>query len=651
MRAQTVAFQLALLGLGALTARCEPARATIGREAFRDRVYACFLGKSIGGTLGMPVEGRRETHNYTFYDPVPTEPAANDDLDLQLLWLKAVEERGPGLTARDLGEYWLKYVPVNWNEYGVGKANLRDGFPPPLSGHFRNERWRDSNGAWIRSEVWACLAPGCPGVAARYAYEDACVDHGAGEGTWAEVFMAALESAAFVESDRSRLIEIGLSYLPRSCAVTAALRAALKAREDGLSLMQAREAVVKATESTGWFMAPRNLAFVLLGWLYGEGDFGKSLCAAVNCGDDTDCTGATLGSLLGILGGTAAIPAPWREPVGEGIRNVAVAGFQPPATLGELADRVVEMAPVVLRHNGLAVTVLAADAPAVETRGLALEQADVASQLASRSPYRVDYSFDDLDATLDFRQDPVIGTGDRRVLHLLLANKLPASREVTVEWRLPAGVTAWPRTRELRLRAAGARPRRCAVELAAEDIRGGILRGTVSLPPTEPGGSAHVIAFSLAGRLSVHKSDVALAAKGARSSSDSELDREPGCTARAIDGVIATADDFEGKRWHAALSPHPHWIAVHLPSARRISGVVVHFADPAGHPVDFDGEASMDGATWKTLFRERGYVDPARYERALEGVELRHFRLVLRRSASDRWPDAAQISELELLEQ
>jgi len=40
-----------------------------------------------------------------------------------------------------------------------------------------------------------------------------------------------------------------------------------------------------------------NLAYTVLGWLAGEGGYGKSLCIATNCGADTDCTAATLGSL------------------------------------------------------------------------------------------------------------------------------------------------------------------------------------------------------------------------------------------------------------------------------------------------------------------------------------------------------------------
>ena len=75
--------------------------------------------------------------------------------------------------------------------------------------------YKNSNGCWIRSELWACLAPGHPEIATRYAFEDAIVDH-ANEGMYGEIFTAALQSAAFAESDREKLIDIGLPIFRRT---------------------------------------------------------------------------------------------------------------------------------------------------------------------------------------------------------------------------------------------------------------------------------------------------------------------------------------------------------------------------------------------------------------------------------------------------
>jgi len=146
------------------------ARIAINRDDLRNKIYGCWMGKNIGGTLGGPYEGRRELLDVKGYVTPKGEPMPNDDLDLQLVWLKAIEERGPrGVNNRVLGEYWINYIPPHWNEYGICKSNMKAGLVPPISGEYHNP-WKHSNGAWIRSEIWACLAPGCPDIAIKYAY-------------------------------------------------------------------------------------------------------------------------------------------------------------------------------------------------------------------------------------------------------------------------------------------------------------------------------------------------------------------------------------------------------------------------------------------------------------------------------------------------
>jgi ADP-ribosylglycohydrolase len=352
----------------------------------------------------------------------PGEPAANDDLDLQILWLKAMQDHGGWVEARILADYWRKHVPVDWNEYGVGKANLRSGMLPPLSGEFNNAQWKHSNGAWIRSEIWACLAPGCPELAARMAREDACVDHGAAEGTLAEIFTASIESAAFVEHDRDRLIAYGLSAIPEGCGVARAVKAAIQAKTEGKDWKAAREEVLRSTEDTGWFQAPRNVAFTMIGWLYGENDFGKSICIAVNCGDDTDCTGATLGSILGIIGGTKAIPEAWKAPIGDGIRTVAVAGIPVPKDLHALTDSTVAMAKTVLAKNSMPASISGAPSEIRDVSDWLERNAAAVRPLWTLSPYRIVWTQPAFRITLDYRGDPIISPGEGRACGATVEN-------------------------------------------------------------------------------------------------------------------------------------------------------------------------------------------------------------------------------------
>jgi len=85
-----------------------------------------------------------------------------DDLDLQIIWLTAVERFGRQVDASVLAEYWLSYVIPNWAEYGIGKSNLTAGLVPPLSG-FAGNQYANPCGCLIRSEIWVYLAPGAFG--------------------------------------------------------------------------------------------------------------------------------------------------------------------------------------------------------------------------------------------------------------------------------------------------------------------------------------------------------------------------------------------------------------------------------------------------------------------------------------------------------
>ena len=177
------------------------------REEYQNRVLGCFVGKNIGGTLGMPMEWERSKNDVTYYThDITGDPLPNDDLDIQILWLLALEEQGLHIDSKILGQYFNEYMIFTHAEYGVAKTNLRAGLQPPVTGTFHN-KFKDSCGSYIRSDIWACLFPGNPEKAAEYAFEDALVDHGNGEGVYAEVFMAAMESAAFYERDIRKLID------------------------------------------------------------------------------------------------------------------------------------------------------------------------------------------------------------------------------------------------------------------------------------------------------------------------------------------------------------------------------------------------------------------------------------------------------------
>ena len=416
-------------------------------ESLKDRIYACWLGKNIGGTMGTPYEGGRELLDIQGFVTKPGEVLPNDDLDLQLVWLRACEEYNPlNVDAKVLSEFWLDYISPNWNEYGIGKANMKIGMLPPLCGEYEND-WKHSNGAWIRTEVWACMAPGCPDVAIKYAAEDACIDHGMGEGTYAAIFVAALEAAAFVVKDIRELINIGLSKIPDDCRVARSAKLVCDCYDNGIDWKTARQKVVEDSADLGWFEAPANVAYVILGLLYGEGDFKRSMILAINCGDDTDCTGATIGSIMGIMGGTAFVPKDWCEYLGDEIVTVSVNWgclYKKIRTCTELTDRVMAQIPAMLLANRVGnVDIHAAADECDEAEIAKFKGGAVAADLCARPGRSYDMDFIHHKVRVIYDADPTVAAGGSVPMRIIF-QKHPGKigtgpSRVSLRWILPEG--------------------------------------------------------------------------------------------------------------------------------------------------------------------------------------------------------------------
>jgi len=320
---------------------------TITRATYHDKVYGGWLGKNVGVTLGAALEGKTSTHNVQFYDPIPGQPTASDSLDFQLVWLHALREYGPDLTADSLATEWLDHLTYPWDEYAYAVYNLRRGLRPPITGAFNN--WfKHGTSAPNRAEVWAMIAPGAPQVAAAYAYQDGIIDH-AEEGVWGEMFWAAIESAAFFLSDTQSLLDVGLAMIPKTCRTARAVQIARDNFRNQKSLAEARSQILSAVGHDNYTDTPQNVGFTVLGWLHGKGDFGASLCTTVNLGHDTGGNAATLGAVLGIVRGKSGLPADWLQPIGDAVvMGWGLVNLDVERTTAELTDHTVEIGEKVL---------------------------------------------------------------------------------------------------------------------------------------------------------------------------------------------------------------------------------------------------------------------------------------------------------------
>lgn len=315
-------------------------------EQYFRKLMGCYTGKAVGGTLGMPYEGiyrgvQKASYHVTYYDPVPTAMVGNDDLDLQVVWVECLRRKGLPVNRKHLAEAW-EHIGFAPDEYGVAHDNLKSGLQAPLCGYYNN-KFQGGMGAAIRSELWASLAPGDPGLAVKLAREDACVDH-FGDGVDGSVFLTAVESAAYISGDLESLIETGLSYVSGSGRFAQGIRDTVSWWKQGVSWQDVRRRIIEKYGVYNWTDVTVNVCLIVLAMLEGRGDFSDSLCLVVNMGYDADCTGASLGSILGIIN-PDAIEEKWTRPIGdELVLSPYIVGVHACRTKEELCRQIAALA-------------------------------------------------------------------------------------------------------------------------------------------------------------------------------------------------------------------------------------------------------------------------------------------------------------------
>jgi ADP-ribosylglycohydrolase len=348
----------------------------LSSAALHDRIYGAWLGRCAGCTLGKPVEGwPREKifryldaasayplHSYfPVIDPFPPDLALHDnwretslghvhymprddDIDYTILGLHILEQHGRDFETQDVGAEWLLNLPYarTYTAEIVAYRNLIMELKPPQTASYRNP-YREWLGAQIRADAWGYANPGAPERAAEYAFRDASLSH-VGNGIYGAMWAAAAIAAAFVTSDLREIIHIANSEIPASCRLTEAVNRAVGAADRFATWEDAWDHLMITLHYGEYhpIHVINNTLLIVLGLLYGEGDFGRSICIAVMGGFDTDCTGATLGSILGAQAGAANLPREWTDPLGDMTKS-AVFGYDN-SRISDLARRTARIA-------------------------------------------------------------------------------------------------------------------------------------------------------------------------------------------------------------------------------------------------------------------------------------------------------------------
>jgi ADP-ribosylglycohydrolase len=266
-----------------------------------------FSGRDVGDGMKICCEpSMRE--NIAYMEP-------DDDIHYSLIGLGVIEQYGPDFKWYDIARYWLAHLPYEaictaetqailnymnrsarcWFPGGLGVAT------PSFTRRHRNP-YREWIGAQIRADGWAFCCAGKPELAAEFAYRDASWTHER-NGIYGEMLFAAIQAAAFVEADPLRLVEIGLSEIPQDCRLAVDVRwlverlPGCKDWESCMDLVDARYLKMSGVHTIN------NALICIMALFYGRMDTVESTTISVMAGLDTDCNGATVGSIVGASAG------------------------------------------------------------------------------------------------------------------------------------------------------------------------------------------------------------------------------------------------------------------------------------------------------------------------------------------------------------
>jgi ADP-ribosylglycohydrolase len=268
---------------------------------------------------------------------------ADDDLNYTVLGLEVMREHGRAFTPDNVLEMLTRLLPYGavYTAERVAYRNYAMGLLPPRTATCMNP-YCEWIGAQIRADAYGYICPGQPAQAAGMAWRDAMTSH-VKNGIYGAMWTAAAIAAAFVEDDPETIILRGLEQVPATSRFAVQMRATLDAaHRNGSDFEKTFEDIERRVGTYHCVHTINNACVVAAALLHGGHDLSCVMCIAVMGGLDTDCNGATAGSIAGVMCGEAALAPRWITPFNDVLHTSLLYNAQ--LTISEVIARTCALA-------------------------------------------------------------------------------------------------------------------------------------------------------------------------------------------------------------------------------------------------------------------------------------------------------------------
>lgn len=315
-----------------------PAFYSLTTEELEDKIKGAWAAQTIGVTYGGPTEFRHnkriiedhETylHHTQWNEEVlpywmKNHEGLYDDIYMDLTFVEVFEREGLDAPASSHLKAYAEADYMLWHANQQGRYNYLNGINAPESGHWLNNPHADDIDFQIEADFAGIMSPGMPNVAL-----DICdrVGHimNSGDGYYGGVFVAGMYSYAFIENDIPTVINNALQMIPTKSTFHQCISDVIRWHQEypldwkkNWELIEDKWGVDIGCPDGAFsdfnIDAKINAAYVVLGMLYGEGDFGKTLDISTRAGQDSDCNPATAMGILATTTGLSGIPEYWLQ--------------------------------------------------------------------------------------------------------------------------------------------------------------------------------------------------------------------------------------------------------------------------------------------------------------------------------------------------
>lgn len=314
----------------------QPDRLVLTKAALFDKIKGGWAGQTIGCTYGGPTEFKfkgtmiQDYQQMIWYDDYIREtyqldPGLYDDVYLDFTFVEVIERLGIQAPADSFAVAFAKEDYKLWHANQAARYNVLNGLMPPASGYWLNNPHADDIDFQIEADFAGLMSPGLPNAASEICDRTGhimCY----GDGWYGGVFVAGMYAAAFVTDDIPTIVQQGLKAIPPQSRFHRTISDVIGWRQQYPDDWKKCwfEIEKKHTSEKGCpegvfnafnIDASVNSAYVVVGLLYGGGDFHRTMDIATRCGQDSDCNPATAAGILGVIRGYSGIPQYWKPAI------------------------------------------------------------------------------------------------------------------------------------------------------------------------------------------------------------------------------------------------------------------------------------------------------------------------------------------------